>query len=112
MATGMPGFALNQTPPIECTAHPPGQRLLATHQHTPSIGTPHPSGTSLTDGCTVHAWRLRPMRGLVGGQRRYCPVRYCLRVALVIVFHVRTRSAASLASDREAMHSFSRSSFR
>ena len=33
---------------------------------------------------------------MAGGQRRYCPFWYSLRVALVIVFHAWARSAASL----------------
>ena len=50
------------------------------------------------------------LRGWPAGQR--WPFWYSLRCALLIVFHARARSAASLASDREAIHSFSRSSFR
>ena len=52
-------FAPNQTPPIKCIAPTPRQRLMATHQDTPSIGTPHPCGTSLPDGCTVREVAVR-----------------------------------------------------
>ena len=37
----------------------PRQRLMATHQDTPSIGTPHPCGTSLPDGFAVREVAVR-----------------------------------------------------
>jgi hypothetical protein len=66
MPAGMPGFAPNQTPPIERTAPP----LPASGSWQPSrtplaSGTPHPSGTSSADGFTVGVqWSLLSQRDL------------------------------------------------
>ena len=59
MPTGMPGS--HQTRPRQSSAPPqhPRQRLMATHQDTPSIGTPHPCGTSLPDGFAVREVAVR-----------------------------------------------------
>ena len=54
MPAGMPGS--HQTRPRQSSAlpqHPP-PAAHGSPSGTPSIGTPHPCGTSLADGFTVH----------------------------------------------------------
>ena len=53
MPAGMPRFAPSRPRQSSALPQHPRQRLMATHQDTPSIGTPHPCGTSSADGCTV-----------------------------------------------------------
>ena len=60
MPAGMPRFAPNQTPPIQRTAPPlPASGSWQPIRTRLPSGTPHPSGTSSADGCTVREVAVR-----------------------------------------------------
>ena len=84
MPAGTPRFAPNQTANRVHCPNTPRQRLMATHQETPSVGTPHPCRTSSAHGFTVRV------------QCSLCAPR-CLKEICLLTAIVQDRSTRSLA---------------